>query len=69
MVSDTLPADVKSRLHDSLVSTLNDPQIKPKLTEQGFEVVANTPEQFSQFLTQELARWKSVIEVGKITLE
>ena len=48
---------------------LNDPQIKPKLTEQGFEVVTNTPEQFARFLTQELARWKSVIEVGKITTD
>lgn len=64
-----LPADVRSRLHGAIVAALNDPQVKPKLTEQGFEVVANTPEQFSQFLTQELARWKSVIEVGKITLE
>jgi hypothetical protein len=39
------------------------------LTEQGFEVVGNTPEQFGQFLNQELARWKTVIETGKITVD
>ena len=37
--------------------------------EQGFELVANTPEQFAQFLASEQARWKNVIEVGKITLD
>jgi hypothetical protein len=35
----------------------------------GFEIVANTPEQFRDFLIKELARWKEVIEVGKISIE
>ncbi|WP_423196443.1 MULTISPECIES: Bug family tripartite tricarboxylate transporter substrate binding protein [unclassified Cupriavidus] len=64
-----LPADVKTRLHDALVSALKEPGMQKKLSEQGFEIVANTPEQFVQFENQELARWKSVIETGKITAE
>ena len=35
----------------------------------SFEIVANTPEQMAQFQAQELARWKQVIEVGKIALD
>jgi len=64
-----LPKDVKAKLHDAIVAALNDPDLKTKLTEQGFEVVADTPEQFDQFLASEQARWKNVIEVGKITLD
>jgi tripartite-type tricarboxylate transporter receptor subunit TctC len=64
-----LPKDVKDKLHSALVAALNDPSVKPKMTEQGFEVVANTPEQFAQFQAQELARWKTVIEIGKITAD
>jgi tripartite-type tricarboxylate transporter receptor subunit TctC len=64
-----LPKDVKAKLHDAIVAALNDPDLKSKLTEQGFEVVADTPEQFEQFLASEQARWKNVIEVGKITLD
>jgi tripartite-type tricarboxylate transporter receptor subunit TctC len=64
-----LPKDVKAKLHDAVVAALNEPDIKGKLVEQGFEVVANTPEQFEKFLTIELARWKNVIEVGKITAD
>lgn len=64
-----LPADVKSKLHGALVSALNDESVKPKLLAQGFEIVANTPEQFAQFQAAEWARWKKVIESGKITAD
>ena len=64
-----LPADVKAKLHAALVAALNDPQVKPKLLEQGFEIVANTPEQFTAFQAAEFARWKKVIETGKITAD
>jgi len=64
-----LPADIKARLHGALVAALNDPQLKPKLVEQGFEIVANTPEQFAAFQQQEFNRWKKVIEVGRITAD
>ena len=64
-----LPADVRSKLHDGIVAALNDAAVKPKLTEVGFEIVGNTPEQFARFQAQEFARWKQVIETGKITAD
>jgi len=64
-----LPADIKTKLHSALVAGLNDPQVKPKLLELGFEIVGNTPEQFTAFQAAEFARWKKVIEVGKITAD
>jgi tripartite-type tricarboxylate transporter receptor subunit TctC len=64
-----LPADIKTRLHDAIVAGLNDPAVKPKLLELGFEIVGNSPEQFAAFQAAEFARWKKVIEVGKITAD
>jgi tripartite-type tricarboxylate transporter receptor subunit TctC len=61
-----LPADVKARLHGAIVSALNDPALKPKLLELGFEVVANTPEQFAAFQAAEFARWKKLIQARQI---
>jgi tripartite-type tricarboxylate transporter receptor subunit TctC len=61
-----LPADVKKKLSDAIVAGMNDPEAKKKLTDLGFEIVANTPEQFTQFQAQELARWKRVITTAKI---
>ena len=64
-----LPADVKAKLHGALVAALNDPAVRPKLLEVGFEIVANTPAQFAAFQAAESARWKHLIETRKITAD
>lgn len=64
-----LPADVKAKLHAALVASINDEAVKAKLVAQGFEVVANTPEQMAKFQADEFARWKKVIETGRITAD
>ena len=64
-----LPAEVKTALLGAMMFTLKDPDVAKKLTDPGFEIVASSPQEFSAFLNQELARWKTVIEVGKITLD
>jgi tripartite-type tricarboxylate transporter receptor subunit TctC len=61
-----IPADVKAKLHTAIVEILNDPTVKPKLLDLGFEIVANTPEQFTAFQATEFARWKKLIEARNI---
>jgi len=61
-----LPADIKSKLHEGMIAGLNDPSVKPKLLELGFEIVGNTPEEFTRFQAAEFARWKKVIEIGNV---
>jgi tripartite-type tricarboxylate transporter receptor subunit TctC len=64
-----LPADVKAKLHGAIVNALNEPSVKEKLLAQGFEIVANTPEQFGSYQSTEYARWKKLIETRKITAD
>ena len=64
-----LPAEIKSRIHAAVVGALQDESLKSRLVSQGFEIIANTPEQFAQYQASEFARWKKVIEVGKITAD
>jgi tripartite-type tricarboxylate transporter receptor subunit TctC len=64
-----LPADIKAKIHAAVVGALQDESLKSKLVSQGFEIVANTPEQFAQYQATEFARWKKVIEIGKITAD
>ena len=64
-----LPADVKAKLHAAIVAALNDPAVRPKLLEVGFEIVANTPAEFAAFQAAESARWKKLIETRKITAD
>lgn len=64
-----LPAEVKAKLHAAIAASLNEPAVKDKLLAQGFEIVANTPEQFARFQAVEFARWKQLIETRKIAAD
>lgn len=56
-----LPADVKKRIFDSIVASIKDPAVAPKLLELGFELVLNTPEQFAAYQASEYTRWQKLI--------
>jgi tripartite-type tricarboxylate transporter receptor subunit TctC len=64
-----LPADVRNKAHAAVIAALNDPQVKQQFVSVGFEIVGNTPAQFAAFQQQEFARWKKVIDTGKITAD
>lgn len=64
-----LPADVKAKLHAAMVAALDDPGTKARLTDVGFEIVADTPEHFAAFQRNESARWKQLIESRRISAD
>ena len=61
-----LPANVKARLQPALIAAIKHPDVVKRFNELGFEVVGNSPAEFDRFLTEELARWKQVIDQGGI---
>ena len=61
-----LPADIKTRLRDAIVAAVADPAVKTWLLDLGFEIVANTPEQFAAFQAAEYARWQKLITARNI---
>ncbi|HSU22994.1 MAG TPA: tripartite tricarboxylate transporter substrate-binding protein, partial [Variovorax sp.] len=64
-----LPVAVRDKANEAFVEALNDPKVKEQFTSIGFEMVTNTPAQFAEFQAKEYARWKKVIEAGKITID
>lgn len=64
-----LPADVRTKLRDVMAAILNEPAVKEKLVAQGFEIVADTPEEFAKYQASEYARWKQLIETRHITAD
>lgn len=64
-----LPGDVKTKLNAAIQASLKEPAAVLKFGELGFEIVANSNDEFASYLTQEMARWKDVIEKGGITAE
>jgi tripartite-type tricarboxylate transporter receptor subunit TctC len=56
-----VPQPVLERLHAALVQALTSPEMRRQFANQGAEVVANTPAEFSAFLREEVAKWNKVI--------
>ncbi|HEV7819944.1 MAG TPA: tripartite tricarboxylate transporter substrate binding protein [Burkholderiales bacterium] len=56
-----VPQPVLTRLHAALVQALTSPEMRKQFTNQGAEVVANSPAEFSAFLREEVAKWNKVI--------
>jgi tripartite-type tricarboxylate transporter receptor subunit TctC len=64
-----LPPALRDKAHAAFVEALNDPRVREQFVSIGYEMVAGTPRQFAEFQRQEYARWKSVIEAGKIRID
>lgn len=64
-----LPAAVKDKLAKAAVAAMNDPAVKQRMLEQGLEIVASTPAEFTAFQAKEWARWKTLIDTRKISAD
>lgn len=64
-----MPKDIVKKLHDAAVQALKDPDTVKKLEENGAFVIGNTPEQFTDQVKREVAKWKRVVDAKKISLE
>ena len=56
-----VPKPVLARLHSATVQALGTPEMRKQFANQGAEVVANTPAEFSAFLNEEVVKWNKVI--------
>jgi len=55
------PKPIVARYHRELVKILNAPEVRQRLLDIQFEIVANTPEQFAEYIRWEIPRWAKVI--------
>jgi tripartite-type tricarboxylate transporter receptor subunit TctC len=63
------PRDVVTRVHRDMVRTLQVPEVRTRLTEQGFEVVASSPEEFLRHAQAESDKLGKLIRDNKIIAE
>jgi tripartite-type tricarboxylate transporter receptor subunit TctC len=63
------PRPVVEKLNRDIVALLKDPEVVKRFRDQGVEVVASTPEQFSQLVHSEVAKWTQLIQDANIRIE
>jgi tripartite-type tricarboxylate transporter receptor subunit TctC len=62
MVPAGTPKEIIAKLHSEIVRILKISDVRDRLTVEGGEVVANTPEEFGAFIRAEIPRWSNVIK-------
>src|SRR6266850_1764842 len=60
------PREVVAKLNDAAVRALRSADIRERMTQIGFDVVAGTPEEFGKFMREEVERWTRVVQEGGI---
>src|SRR5947208_6015450 len=60
------PREIVQRLNIEMVKVLSSAEVKERFGRLGVDVIAGTPEQFSQFLKSEVARWAKVVQDANI---
>jgi tripartite-type tricarboxylate transporter receptor subunit TctC len=60
------PREVVAKLNDAAVKALRSPDLRERMNQIGFDVVAGTPEEFGRFMKEEVERWTRVVERGGI---
>lgn len=63
------PQPILDKMGEALRATLNEPAIKERISAQGADVVAGSPDQLSSFLKEEIAKWSKVIAENNIRAE
>lgn len=60
---------IAQKLSAAINESLKMPDVRERLTSLGAEVVATTPQQFSDWIIEERVRWKRVIDSANISLD
>lgn len=63
------PAEIVTKLHETLARILKDPEIVAKFNALGAEAVAMTPADFKSYLEREDAKWIPVVRKANIKAE
>jgi tripartite-type tricarboxylate transporter receptor subunit TctC len=63
------PKPIVDRLHADTVKALQDPAIRQRFASEGAEVIASTPEEFRQFIGNEIGKWSKVVKDAGIKIE
>ncbi|AEC20510.1 putative secreted protein [Pusillimonas sp. T7-7] len=57
-----IPDDIKVQLTDALIKAIHHPDVQARLSSQFMEPVGNQPQEFAQYMDEELQRWAPLIK-------
>jgi tripartite-type tricarboxylate transporter receptor subunit TctC len=64
-----LPRPLLARIHAELTRVVKDPEMKERLSADGLDLAAGSPDEFSALIKRDLAKWMRVVKETKMTPE
>jgi tripartite-type tricarboxylate transporter receptor subunit TctC len=61
--------DIVNKLYQTVSRSLRTPEMIERLTSQGADPVGNTPEQFTEFVRDEIVKWAKVVKASGAKVE
>jgi tripartite-type tricarboxylate transporter receptor subunit TctC len=62
------PAAIIRKLHAEVVKAVMSPEVRSRIEEQGFNIIASSPQEFTEKIKREVAKWGKVIKDANIVV-
>jgi tripartite-type tricarboxylate transporter receptor subunit TctC len=62
------PRPIVEKLNRELTEILDSPSIRQKIAAMGADVIGGTPEQFSDYLKTEIAKFARIVREGRLSV-
>jgi tripartite-type tricarboxylate transporter receptor subunit TctC len=59
-----LPREIAMKVQSDIAAALKEPALREKFIQQGADPVANTPEQFGEYMRSETAKWAKIVKLS-----
>jgi tripartite-type tricarboxylate transporter receptor subunit TctC len=63
------PPAVIAKIHAAMKKAITNPATRKQLDDMGYQVIANTPEQFGTYLREQIATWTRIVKDNNIKAE
>ena len=68
LVTAGTPAAIVKRLHAETARAVMSPDVKARFAEQGFDIILSSPQEFTEKIRREVAKWGKVIKDANIVV-
>ena len=57
-----VPAEILDKLHAEIIKAVNDPQVRNKLLDGGYKIIANKRDEFAAGIRRDVAMWSDMVK-------
>jgi tripartite-type tricarboxylate transporter receptor subunit TctC len=58
----SIPKEILEKVNQAIITALNTPKVKEKLSQEGMTVVGNKPNEFNNFLKKEMDKYNRIVK-------